>query len=394
MLNHHKARTIWQTKKLLEVCDLISRGISPNYTQGKGVVILNQKCIRNHEINLIPSRTHDSISKKVNIDKYIKLGDVLVNSTGVGTLGRVAQVRSELSNTTVDSHITIVRPQKGIFQGDFLGYILIKLEEEISKLGEGASGQIELPRKMLQNIEVSYPESIAEQRRIVKILDEAFATIAKAKDNTEKNLQNSYELFESYLQNIFVNDRKGLILHKLGDVSKVIAGQSPEGKSYNKLGNGLPFYQGKKDFDEKYIRKPTTWTTQVTKEALKNDILMSVRAPVGPINISTEKICIGRGLAAIRAGKEINLDFLYYNLLSKQSEIVGSAGAVFPSINKSEIENLKIYVPSIEEQKSIVAKLDALAGENKKLEAIYKQKLVLLEELKKSLLHQAFTGKL
>ncbi len=88
---------------------------------------------------------------------------------------------------------------------------------------------------------------------------------------------------------------------KLGEVCEVIAGQSPEGRFYNTQGNGLPFYQGKKEFTEKFIGSPTTWTTKITKVALKDDILMSVRAPVGPVNFATEKICIGRGLAAIRA---------------------------------------------------------------------------------------------
>jgi type I restriction enzyme S subunit len=90
-------------------------------------------------------------------------------------------------------------------------------------------------------------------------------------------------------------------IKKLGEVCEVIAGQSPEGRYYNNKEEGLPFYQGKKEFTKKYIGKPKKWTTKVTKEALKDDILISVRAPVGPINYSTQKICIGRGLAAIRA---------------------------------------------------------------------------------------------
>ena len=97
--------------------------------------------------------------------------------------------------------------------------------------------------------------------------------------------------------------RKGWVMKTIGEVCRVIAGQSPEGKYYNDTGNGLPFYQGKKEYGDKYIGEPKIWTTKVTKEAEANDILMSVRAPVGPINLSTQKICIGRGLAAIRASK-------------------------------------------------------------------------------------------
>jgi type I restriction enzyme, S subunit len=145
----------------------------------------------------------------------------------------------------------------------------------------------------------------------------------------------------------------------VGDVCTVIAGQSPEGTYYNKLGKGAPFYQGKKDFGDKYLEKPTTWTTQTTTKAIKDDILMSVRAPVGPVNISTEDICIGRGLAAIRVGKKIKLDYMFYFFLSIQNEIVGNNGAVFNSINKSQIEQIPIHLPPLDEQHRIVEKLDA-----------------------------------
>ncbi len=127
---------------------------------------------------------------------------------------------------------------------------------------------------------------------------------------------------------------------KLGEVCDVIAGQSPEGRFYNKKEKGLPFYQGKKEFGKKFIGEPTIWTSKTTKEALAGDILMSVRAPVGPINFATAKICIGRGLAAIRVGKEINKDFLFNFLKNFESEIVGNAGAVFNSISKSQIEGI------------------------------------------------------
>ena len=144
----------------------------------------------------------------------------------------------------------------------------------------------------------------------------------------------------------------------LGSVAKVIAGQSPEGKYYNDKGEGLPFYQGKKEFGERVIGEPTTWTTDVTKIGEPGDILMSVRAPVGPVNFTDQIICIGRGLAAIRSSETIDSDFLYYQLLSKQDEIAGTEGAVFASINKAAIEALQVVVPAIEEQRRIVTLLD------------------------------------
>lgn len=149
----------------------------------------------------------------------------------------------------------------------------------------------------------------------------------------------------------------------IGAVCDVIAGQSPEGKNYNKEGVGLPFYQGKKDFGDVYINPPSVWTTQVTKEAIEGDILMSVRAPVGPVNIATENICIGRGLAAIRASSRINKLYLFYYLLKIEKELIGNSGAVFNSINKTQIESISIPLPPLSTQQKIVERLDAIFAE-------------------------------
>ena len=108
---------------------------------------------------------------------------------------------------------------------------------------------------------------------------------------------------------------------ELGEVAEIISGQSPEGEYYNDKGNGLPFYQGKADFGDIYLKQPTKWTTQTTKIAEKEDVLMSVRAPVGPVNISPFKICIGRGLASIRSQERLSYLFLFYVLRESQNII-------------------------------------------------------------------------
>jgi len=145
---------------------------------------------------------------------------------------------------------------------------------------------------------------------------------------------------------------------RLKDVCEVIAGQSPKSEHYNDIGEGFPFYQGKKQFTERYLGPPEKWTTKTTREAKYGDILMSVRAPVGPVNFATQKICIGRGLAAIKTRQKIDKDFLFYFLLHKQSDIKGYEGAVYPSINKQQIGAIAIPLPPLPEQKRIVAILD------------------------------------
>lgn len=152
--------------------------------------------------------------------------------------------------------------------------------------------------------------------------------------------------------------KAGWVETKLGEICTVVAGQSPKGSAYNKEADGLPFYQGKKEFTDRYLASPSVWTSQVSKIAEAGDILMSVRAPVGPINEALEKICIGRGLAAIRASQKIDKNFLWFALLFLQPKIKGNSGAVFDSISRKGIEALCLALPPLEEQKRIVAVLD------------------------------------
>ncbi len=145
----------------------------------------------------------------------------------------------------------------------------------------------------------------------------------------------------------------------LGTVAEVIAGQSPPGESYNDAGTGVPFYQGKTEFGRVFIGEPKKWTTDPQRFAEAGDILMSVRAPVGPVNIAMQRICIGRGLAAIRPVDERLLSsFAFHVLRNMESEITGDAGAAFASINRSDIETIQIPLPPLKVQKAIVTEIE------------------------------------
>ena len=171
---------------------------------------------------------------------------------------------------------------------------------------------------------------------------------------------------------------------KLGELSHVVAGQSPKGTNINSLGEGAPFFQGKTDFGDIFLRKPTKWTTQVTKLAKPGDILLSVRAPVGALNITSVKICIGRGLASLQP--KCNKWFLYYSLLAQQRNIVGSGGSVYDSINREQIEKLRIIVPPAKQEKKKIADClvsldDIIEATGHKLEALRQQKKGLMQQL-------------
>ncbi len=145
---------------------------------------------------------------------------------------------------------------------------------------------------------------------------------------------------------------------KLSEVCEVVAGQSPEGKFYNEDGEGTPFYQGKTEFTNQYLGEPSKWTTMVTKMAYENDIVMSVRAPVGPVNIVKGSVCIGRGLAAIRANKQVLPKYLFYLLESMREVIRGNDGAAFASINRKEIENIEIPLPPLSVQEDLISEIE------------------------------------
>ena len=148
-------------------------------------------------------------------------------------------------------------------------------------------------------------------------------------------------------------------MDKLKNVITLTMGQSPSSESYNEIGEGLPFFQGKADFG-KITPTVRMYCSQPSKIAIKNDILMSVRAPVGDVNISNVECCIGRGLASLRANEQVlYYKYLYYVLNFKKEQIANmGTGSTFKAINKGILEEVEIPVPNLEEQNQIVDVLD------------------------------------
>ena len=147
---------------------------------------------------------------------------------------------------------------------------------------------------------------------------------------------------------------------KLKECCTIIAGQSPESKYYNSNGDGLPFFQGKADFGELYpsIR---VYCSQPTKIAEKDDILLSVRAPVGPTNLAPCKVCIGRGLTAIRPSEVLLTRYvlLFFRYFEAQLASKGT-GTTFKAITQDVVKNLEIPIPPLPEQERIVARIEEL----------------------------------
>ena len=168
---------------------------------------------------------------------------------------------------------------------------------------------------------------------------------------------------------------KDWIQTKLGDIAEINMGQSPTSDTYNLNNNGLPFYQGIVEFGEKYVT-PKVYTSNPLKIADAGDILLSVRAPVGRVNYTKEKCCIGRGNTGLRM-KNGNQEFLYYLLIYSERKIQNyTSGTVFEAIGKNEIFNLPITIPNNNDEQRTIAKvlsvlddkIELLRSENKTLE--------------------------
>lgn len=143
----------WELKPIADLAKLLSRGITPKYNDLAKGLIINQKCIREGRINLAPARHQ---SKEVKQDKLVQVGDILINSTGAGTLGRVAQIREEIADCTVDTHVTIVRPISAETMG-FFGVALLELAPIFESMGRGATNQLELGRTDIGAVQLLTP---------------------------------------------------------------------------------------------------------------------------------------------------------------------------------------------------------------------------------------------
>lgn len=169
----------WKNVTLEDITALISRGISPKYADDTDQTIINQKCIRNHIIDLSFARSH---RPKVINNKWLQFGDLLINSTGDGTLGRAAQVWFQPHNLTVDSHVTIVRPaaENMIF---YIGLWGTQHEKEIESLHTGSTGQTELPRDRVKAIELLLPDKETLERFNALIAPMAAAIVSNQEEN-------------------------------------------------------------------------------------------------------------------------------------------------------------------------------------------------------------------
>ena len=168
---------------------------------------------------------------------------------------------------------------------------------------------------------------------------------------------------------------------KLGEICKINMGQSPDSSTYNENGDGIPFFQGNADFGLVHP-KVRVWCNAPAKIAYPGDILISVRAPIGALNIADVKCCIGRGLAALTVDDAVcDREYLWYVIASKVSELnQKGTGSTFKAISKNILAETEIYLPTLKTQKEIAASFKVLS----QISFQKQQQLLKLDELVKS----------
>lgn len=387
----------WTTKKLEDIFE-IERGGSPRPIQ---------KFITGAEdgVNWI------KISDATASGKYIYTTEEKIKPEGVKRSRMVYEGDFILSNSMSfgrpyimktagcihDGWLVLRQREKQVDQ-EYLYYILSSdlVFQQFDRLAAGSTVR-NLNIGLVKGVEISFP-SLPEQRRIVAILDEAFAVIATAKANTEKNLQNARAVFESYLCSVFKQSGEGWVEKTLGEIGKVSMCKRIF-KEETLTTAGIPFYKigtfGKEP-DSFIPARIYDEYKQNYPFPKKGDVLISASGTIGRRVKYDGKPAYFQDSNIVwieNDEKQVLNDYLYH--FYGACEWNSTKGATISRLYNDNLRRIVITFPeSFQEQRQIVGQLDVLTSETQRLATVYQQKLTILDELKKSLLHQAFSGEL
>lgn len=374
----------WQIKKLGEVCEMYQ----PKTISGKDMVKDGPYLVygANGVIGRYNQFNHED-------------PQLLITCRGA-TCG---SVNISAPHSWVTGNAMVVRPKNESLEMRYLEY-LFRGGIDISKAITGAA-QPQITRTNLEPLEISFPESPAEQHRIVGLLDEAFKGLATAKANAEKNLHNARALFESHLQSVFTQRGKGWVETTIGEVADVFDGPHATPKTVD---TG-PVFLGISALQDGRINLGDTrhvtledfrhWTRRVKPRA--EDVVFSYETRLGQAAIIPPGLdcCLGRRMALVRPNrKRLDPRFFVFQYISPPFRAFLDSktvrGATVDRIALKDFPSFPISLPELNEQGQLADHFESLREQTQRLAAIYQQKLAALESLKKSLLHQAFSGEL
>ena len=402
---------VWQLKKLSEVCQ-----IKPPKKEARQ--ILKDTDL----VSFLPMSDLGILSKEIYFKEnkplhqvsgsytYFAENDVLLAKiTPCFENGKLGIARGLTNGIGFGSSEYLVFRSKGEVEPEYLFYLFAQnsFRQAGARVMSGTSGHQRVPKDFIENYLIPLPP-LSEQKRIVEILDEAFEGCDRAIANTEKNLANARELFESYLNGVVTQKGDGWFEKKFSEIGgKVFTG--PFGSLLHKsdyVENGIPLVNPANIEGE--LIYPDTKKT-VTSDALErlknyvlreNDIVIGRRGEIGRCAVIQKEqdgwLC-GTGCFFIKTYENTNPIFLTHLIRSepyrRKLEAL-STGATMKNLNNKALSNLLIALPPKEVQNTLIGYLNNLSQETQRIEAIYQCKLAALQELKQSILHQAFTGEL
>lgn len=363
----------WEVKRLGEVCDIsIGRDVQINhfsdYMTNDYKYPVYSNTVEGEGLYGYYNYEEYSQGKVTVVGRGVGLGTSFARDCGFGAIGRLVVLtpKEKLSTHYLESYIN----------------------NKVHFFVESAAIP-QLTGEHIASYKIAIP-SLSEQKKIETYIQLWDTAISKQTQLVEKLTLRKRGLMQQLLTGKkrlkgFEGEWKEV---KLGEIARITMGQSPDSKYYNEIGLGLPLIQGNADIqDRKSIQR--IWTSNITKTCEVDDIIMSVRAPVGEIARSTQKSCIGRGVCAIR-NTGIEKEYLYQLLLSEEDSWKNiEQGGTFTAINSNEIQKKTVVIPTKNEQNSIAS---VLVSADKEIE-IQKQKLMSLQEQKKGLMQVLLSGK-
>ena len=300
----------------------------------------------------------------------IKAGDILVTRTSetADELGMSCVALKDIPKATYNGFCKRMRQYNKDVDVDpkYVGYYMRNPEfrKKFQAFAGSMSTRASLTNDALLGLTIKLP-SLAEQQRIAKILsslDDKIELNNAINRNLEEQAQAIFKSWFIDFEPFGGNMPEDWTIGKLSDIADITMGQSPDGKSYNENGNGVVFYQGRAEFGWRFPTR-RLFTTAPSRMAKKYDTLMSVRAPVGDLNIANEDCCIGRGLAAIHS-KDNHQSFVHYTIdaLKPKLDMYNGEGTVFGCINRDSLSKMEVIIPckeNLDKFESLISVLDA-----------------------------------
>ena len=382
----------WPKKRLADVCHILGGATpatkNPKFYGGD----IPWATVGDMNVEVITA-TADYITKAAVADcstNVIPSGSIVM-ATRVG-LGKVCALGQD---TAINQDLKGLTPKNAKeLSNRWLYWWLKSKAADIQKAGTGATVQ-GVKMTFVQELEIPLAP-LAEQKRIVALLDEAFAGIDEAISMIESQSASIKQLLESYLGGVFSTEQHGWETRKLEECTTIIMGQSPEGSTYNAKAIGTPLINGPVEFSADAFGETVEekWTTEPTKLCKKGDLILCVRgSTTGRMNIAGFDACIGRGVAAIRAKQ--SQSWVNHFVNASRSKILGMGkGATFPNVSANDIGQMELTIPPEDMQELLSKKFDDLRLLNADMCRSMEKRASLLKTLKSSFLAQAFAGEL